>query len=612
MKSNVSGLSLGLAMLLGVLGTTGCEGMLTSLFGEDGLSASTEPALPEPSPGAPLSGGTLAVSADGVTAVAADSEMDRVFVVDLEAFQIRHEVVLKAKDEPGRVAMGKDGVAYVALRRGGAVAAVNLASGEVSRRDVCGAPRGLAYDSVKDVLHVACAGGELVSLAGNLEGEPLRSLRLERDLRDVVIRNDALVVSRFRAAELLIVNGEGVVEKHLKPGVYASPTQRTFEPAVGWRMLDVPGGSVVMVHQRSFTGTIPTGAPLGGTGATYYGGPCDNSVVHAALTAFDVEGGFSVTMEGKGGLGNLTLPVDVAVSKDGRVAVVGAGMDSVLEAPLSATTSSDTLDTCPATALGPTGSKIHSVPDPVAAAFGVHGYLLVQGRQELLTVFDAQGKHVGHVSFPSERRLHTGDRLFHKAPGGGNGPVACASCHPEGREDGRVWKFEKLGELRSQSMLGGVLDTLPLHWEGDMDNIDALISEVFVNRMGAAEPSEHERKALAEWMDSLPALPAVKAVDAEAAARGSELFYDAKVGCGNCHSGNKLTNNATMDVGTGRALQVPSLIGVADRLPLMHTGCAKTLKERFDPACGGGDQHGVTSHLSEAQLSDLIVYLETL
>ena len=43
----------------------------------------------------------------------------------------------------------------------------------------------------------------------------------------------------------------------------------------------------------------------------------------------------------------------------------------------------------------------------------------------------------------------------------------------------------------------------------------------------------------------------------------------------------------------------------------MHDGCAKTLADRFG-ACGGGDAHGVTSTLTQAQLADLVAYLESL
>jgi hypothetical protein len=73
-----------------------------------------------------------------------------------------------------------------------------------------------------------------------------------------------------------------------------------------------------------------------------------------------------------------------------------------------------------------------------------------------------------------------------------------------------------------------------------------------------------------------------------------------------------LTDNRSYDVGTGLTLQVPSLVGVSYRLPVMHDGCAKTLADRFDPACGGGDRHGRTSQLSDPQVGDLIAYLQSL
>jgi len=45
----------------------------------------------------------------------------------------------------------------------------------------------------------------------------------------------------------------------------------------------------------------------------------------------------------------------------------------------------------------------------------------------------------------------------------------------------------------------------------------------------------------------------------------------------------------------------------------MHDGCAPTLADRFGSgSCGGGDQHGVTSNLTRAQLADLTAYLTSL
>ena len=113
-------------------------------------------------------------------------------------------------------------------------------------------------------------------------------------------------------------------------------------------------------------------------------------------------------------------------------------------------------------------------------------------------------------------------------------------------------------------------------------------------------------------MNTLQVLPALRAHDDPAAQRGKELFESPEVECATCHVGEKLTNNKNVDVGTGGAFQVPSLINVAYHQPFIHTGCAQTLRQRFDADCGGGDLHGKTSQLSPDQIDDLVAYLETL
>jgi cytochrome c peroxidase len=80
-------------------------------------------------------------------------------------------------------------------------------------------------------------------------------------------------------------------------------------------------------------------------------------------------------------------------------------------------------------------------------------------------------------------------------------------------------------------------------------------------------------------------------------------------GCPACHVPPGYTSATSQDIWTGGSFQVPSLIGVSARLPVMHDGCAATLEDRFDPACGG-DAHGPA--LSPADQADLIAFLETL
>jgi cytochrome c peroxidase len=205
-----------------------------------------------------------------------------------------------------------------------------------------------------------------------------------------------------------------------------------------------------------------------------------------------------------------------------------------------------------------------------------------------------------------------GHDIFHRDTGAG---IACASCHVEGGEDGRVWKFLPIGDRRTQAVHVGLEGTTPFHWDGAMTDLDMLMEEVFVGRMGGPRQTPERMEALARWLFALePPAPIVDPLS-EGAMRGRTLFESSSVGCVECHSGAKLTNSQSFEVGTtepGHPLQVPSLIGIGYRAPFLHTGCATTLRARFDPACGGGDAHGKTSHLTAAEIDDLVLYLESL
>jgi mono/diheme cytochrome c family protein len=213
------------------------------------------------------------------------------------------------------------------------------------------------------------------------------------------------------------------------------------------------------------------------------------------------------------------------------------------------------------------------------------------------------------VSLSSESVEDTGHTIFHVAASVMS-PIACASCHPEGGDDGRTWVFKGLGRRRTQTLRGGITQTAPFHWSGDEKDLGALMNDVFAKRMQGGMLSAPHVAALAGWLDTVPALPKIAPRDAAAAARG-KVLYDGEAECASCHVGHLLTNRQTVDVGTGAPFQVPVLAGIRFRAPYMHDGCAKTLLDRFG-ACGGGDAHGKTSQLSKAQVADLVAYLETL
>jgi mono/diheme cytochrome c family protein len=124
-------------------------------------------------------------------------------------------------------------------------------------------------------------------------------------------------------------------------------------------------------------------------------------------------------------------------------------------------------------------------------------------------------------------------------------------------------------------------------------------------------PSEGELAALSDFLDRVPLPSQRRVLDSAAVERGRVLFDAPEVACASCHAGERFTDNAPYDVGPGELLITPPLVRVVERAPFMHDGCAQTLLARFSP-CGGGDQHGKTSHLSPEQLSDLTAFLESL
>lgn len=607
------------------IGSAGCIGEAP-----DPKPVSTPETLDNP---AVVSGGTMRVTRDGTRAVVSDTGLDQIHVFDLSrgGIDLETSYAVDAGDEPGRIVEGADQVVYVALRRSGELARIDLETGDVTQAKVCAAPRGLAYEESIDALHVACAGGEL--LLTDADMTVTRNVYVDTDLRDVVLTQGKIVVSRFRAAELLVLDLEGNLQTRSRPYNFTSGFDgRNFQPAVAYQLKVLPNGDVLMLHQRAFMGevAIPEEPPPDEESGSAYGGgggiDCDSSaIVHAAATVFRPIDGQIPHLSNTGGLGTLVLPVDVAVRSNGDVAVVGAGNDRVMATSLDEIQSFDAIDNC----FPGAGRNASVLGEPVAIEYLPDGTVLVQTRAPAALrrldmnnmqtdLFDDFGRPTVAVlepmqssDLPGPSRRHAGHALFNKAASPSS-PIACASCHPEGQDDGLTWDFAEIGLRRTQNLSGGLLDTLPLHWDGEFEAMHNLVDDVFVTRMGGSKMRADRVDEMQNWLHKIPSIPIAKPLDQDAVARGEALYHDEEVGCSSCHGGEALTNNKTVDVGTGLALQVPTLRAIAYRAPYMHTGCAPTLMDRFTAPCGGGDAHGKTSHLSQAELEDLVAYLETL
>jgi YVTN family beta-propeller protein len=228
--------------------------------------------------------------------------------------------------------------------------------------------------------------------------------------------------------------------------------------------------------------------------------------------------------------------------------------------------------------------------------------------------------------------------------------IACASCHPDGLADGRVWHNPE--GLRKTPALFGLAHTHPLHWSADRDEVQdfeytirgklmqgrGLLSGSIKPKNGH-EPVELEEKlagrspdldALAIYTNSFeftlsPHIPAPGKLS-ESAERGKRLFFSKEVGCASCHSGPYYTDSRLQkpfnlhDVGTGTddpsekmgpKYDTPTLLGVYRTAPYLHHGKAKTLLDVLT-TCNKDDRHGKTSHLKAAELDDLVAFLISL
>jgi DNA-binding beta-propeller fold protein YncE len=231
-------------------------------------------------------------------------------------------------------------------------------------------------------------------------------------------------------------------------------------------------------------------------------------------------------------------------------------------------------------------------------------------------------RRVTHIEVPSspERALSTeellGRVLFHSS---GDGRIssdgrACASCHPEGHDDGLVWATPN-GPRRTKMLAGAIEGTAPYAWDGGASSLEEHLRATFVRLNGAGGVRSVEFRALAAYLRALPAPPAALADNAALAKRGEEIFESKRAGCRSCHSGEGYTDNEVHDVKSATRVDresefnTPSLRFLGGRAPYFHDGRYPTLRELLTQTDGS---MGHTKHLEADDLVALEAFLGTL
>jgi cytochrome c peroxidase len=187
--------------------------------------------------------------------------------------------------------------------------------------------------------------------------------------------------------------------------------------------------------------------------------------------------------------------------------------------------------------------------------------------------------------------------------------------------------------------------THPVHWSADRDEVQDFENTIrgplmqgrgLINGKVNKDLAEPNRR-LSEQLDAMAAYsnshkftisPHAKQGLSEAALRGQKIFHSAKTQCATCHTSPYYCDSTPRsaadivrhDVGTGGddpsekfgpAYDTPTLLGVYRTAPYLHHGLAESLDEVLTKY-NRNDKHGVTSHLSPAEVADLVEFLKAL
>ncbi|MFO0595508.1 MAG: hypothetical protein U0228_09395 [Myxococcaceae bacterium] len=535
------------------------------------------------SPPPALSGGTLTALADG-SLVIGDPDRAKVWLVGSD-FRTVTSVSLLTGDEPGRVVEGPAGKAYLTLRRGAELLEVDVTTRATRRLATCQFPRGLDWNATTQRLVVGCLGGQLEELEPVSGARtPLASSLPLDDVRDVVVDGSRVLISTFRDARVFSWSN-GVTTPLALDGGTAT------EAHVAWRMVRQPTGGAALLRQLHQTSVVPEascGAYLPGFGFSGDAGLLTTPLIGVELVQVF---GMATQQSRPDDFSPLVLPVDLAVSTFGRVALVVAGSGHV-------------------EVREPGGRRdLSSVRDglghpnmPTAVTFSGETAIALF-REPLSVVRLVPGGIAEELVLGGTSSLGTAFDLFDRETPSG---LACASCHPEGGEDGHTWRFTS-GPRRTTSLRGGLSTTAPFHWAGDQASLESVMTETMTLRMAGPTVSPAVVTDLSTWLDAQPAVAASDTLDAGAISRGSALFTN--LGCVTCHSGAQGTNNQTLDVGTGGAFQVPRLTEFAHRRPWFHDGRMTGFDFAF--AVDAGDPHATSRSLIAADEADLFEYLKS-
>lgn len=208
-----------------------------------------------------------------------------------------------------------------------------------------------------------------------------------------------------------------------------------------------------------------------------------------------------------------------------------------------------------------------------------------------------------------------GRRIFHAAtePQVSKDGRACASCHPEGRDDGVTWPTPR-GPRQTVFLAGRLTRPAPYGWDAEHASLQAHVT-VTMKNLGGTGLAPRRLDALAAWLAEMPPPPRRRSAGA-LEKEGAAIFASAKAGCAGCHVVETLhTDGQAHEVASkthadaSAAFLAPSLRFVGGSAPYFHDGRYPTLGELLRASDG---TMGETAHLGQGELAALEAYLRSL
>lgn len=653
-----------------------------------------------------MTGASIAFNRDETRVIVADTDNNAVLVIDPATKVVHHRIAVGRR--PERLVVAPNGLVVVTNRGGRSISLVDPVRGVELRTASAGVePLGVAMTpDGKTILVTASATDQLLAFDART-----LAMRFVIDMDTpwpaaVATHPDGrrAFVTHLRGAKVDIVD----LERQRVVGTLELPTGDTGLPGrlAGRRILRgkrfpnlamsatvSPGGNRLFVaHVMVDTGASRSVAAIGrgGYGLSVGGeGP-----IVATVSTFDLSTGklmrpavdFSKPSPGFGLVNQADVQAQImaqpiAVVHDPvhpRLLMVGMGSDRVL---MLDTTSSDPMTM-------PKGSFATGHAPKGVAVSRDGSRVFIHNSQEYSVSEASLGATLGAARWaakpsktfevaksPLPADAARGRRLFTFALNtkvGGAKRFACASCHPDGRDDGMIWQIGA-GPRQTPILADRIYGTGPFNWLGTEDKLHDNIKQT-VRRLGGSGIPDAEARDLATYMTRyMPSVDNPRRMQAdEQVALGKKLFHRSDVGCSTCHdSSNRYVDGTRHDVGTtskiefdlwkkfGKAKKkpikpggpparrpppvqqrkiqmndqiiigggmggvrepiaeapvhydTPSLRHVWASAPYLHDGSVKTLRELLTTG-NKGDRMGKTSHLSSREIDALVAYLKTL